>query len=108
MKSIVLQVLMFISNTQHILQANQYQRLATASSIKLTEWCNDIPIDLTTDAPCQRLGVFRSPVFSHWSVSGLYLNTSDNLLMLSQPPEYTQHIVIDYIVHCTLFLFTYD
>ena len=71
MKSIVLQVLMFISNTQHILQANQYQRLATASSIKLTEWCNDIPIDHRCSVPASRCVQVTSllPLVSNWVVS---------------------------------------
>ena len=44
---------------------------------------------LTAEALCQYLGVSKSPVFTHWSVAGSYLNTSDNLLTSHNPPENT-------------------
>ena len=100
MKSIVLQVLMFISNTQHILQANQYQRLATASSIKLTEWCNDIPFDHRCSVPASWCVQVTSllPLVSIRVVSQHIRQPAD---AVPAPWIYTTY---RYWLHCTLYI----
>ena len=51
----------------------------------------------TTEAPWWCLDVSMSVVFCHWDLIGSYLNTSDMGIKLPMPPEYTEHIIIDYI-----------